>query len=133
MGLFDIVSTIIKPITGLIDNLSTSDEEKLRAKAELTKIHNELAIRFLEHETKAMQERAELIRSEARGESWLQRNWRPITMMAFLILLFLYWFGVHPENLSQNTLDSVFNLLSIGIGGYIVGRSAEKIIPELKK
>lgn len=47
-------------------------------------------------------------------------------MLSFLGLLFLYWFGVQPENMPESVLLAVFDLLKIGIGGYIVGRSVEK-------
>ena len=29
--------------------------------------------------------------------------------------------------------DKLFNLMTIGLGGYVIGRSAEKIIPKLKE
>jgi len=35
--------------------------------------------------------------------------------------------------MTQDTLDNVFNLLQIGIGGYVLGRSGEKAIKEYKK
>lgn len=46
-------------------------------------------------------------------------------MMAFLLKLFLYWFGVQLKNLSDANLPSIFDLLKIGIGGYIVSRGVE--------
>lgn len=67
-----------------------------------------------------------IIVAEAKGESWLQRNWRPLTMLTFLALLLLYWVGIQPDNLSQETLNKLFDLLKIGIGGYIGGRTIEK-------
>ena len=71
--------------------------------------------------------------AEAKGEGWLQRNWRPLTMLSFLMLLFMYWFGVHPENLSDQVIMKLFDLLQIGIGGYIISRGAEKGIKTWKE
>ena len=71
--------------------------------------------------------------AEAKGEGWLQRNWRPLTMVSFLILLFMYWFGIHPENLSDAVIMKLFDLLQIGIGGYIISRGAEKGIKTWKE
>ena len=70
-----------------------------------------------------------IIIAEAQGASWLQRNWRPITMLTFLILVCLDSFGILPFRLAKEA----WMLLQIGLGGYVVGRSAEKIVGVLKK
>ena len=75
--------------------------------------------------------RGQAIQAEATGESWLQRNWRPLTMIWFSILLGGYWFGYTPENLSEEAILSLFGLIKLGLGGYVLGRSAEKITKEL--
>lgn len=41
MGVLDFLRGIVKPITDLIDNLSSSDEERGKQQNELTKIENE--------------------------------------------------------------------------------------------
>ena len=75
--------------------------------------------------------RGEVIRSEAQGESWLQRNWRPLIMIFFAVLIGGYWFGYTPENLSEEAILSMFGLIKLGLGGYVLGRSAEKITKEV--
>jgi len=77
---------------------------------------------------------AGIIMAEASG-TWLQSSWRPLTMIWFSVLLGMYWFGFAPEYLVENpsTVDQLFDLLKIGIGGYIVGRSGEKMMKEYKK
>lgn len=79
--------------------------------------------------------RAAVIEAEAKGESWLQRNWRPITMLFFLVLLGSYWFGFAPAYLVDNpeVVGKVFTLLQIGIGGYIGSRGMEKIVNTVAK
>jgi len=73
----------------------------------------------------------DIIKAEATGGSWIQQNWRPITMLSFLVLLFMYWFGIAPENLPESTINKLFDLLQIGIGGYIGGRTIEKVAPAI--
>ena len=77
---------------------------------------------------------ASIIMAEASG-TWLQSSWRPLTMIWFSVLLGMYWFGFAPDYLVENpsTVDQLFDLLKIGIGGYIVGRSGEKMMKEYKK
>lgn len=74
-----------------------------------------------------LESRSNIITAEANGESWLQRNWRPLLMMWFAILVGGYWFGMTPDNLSEATVLSLFDIVQLGVGGYIAGRSAEKI------
>lgn len=75
--------------------------------------------------------RGDVIKAEANGESWLQRNWRPLMMIWFGILVGGYWFGYTPELLSDEAVLSLFGLIKLGLGGYVLGRSAEKITKEI--
>ena len=120
------VSDFVGAIFGGIDALSTTEEEKLTLKATIQAQQNQLIIKLAEVESGIIAEQASIIRAEIGSESWLTRSWRPITMLAFLGLLFMYWVGVQPENLTQDTLNHVFDLLKIGIGGYVISRGAEK-------
>ena len=75
--------------------------------------------------------RGQVVQAEATGESWLQRNWRPLTMVWFSALIGGYWFGYTPDNLSDEAVLSLFGLIKLGLGGYVIGRSAEKITKEI--
>ena len=74
-----------------------------------------------------MEAQASIIRSESGGQSWLQRNWRPIVMLSFLLLVICDSFDL----LAFRLADQAWMLLQIGLGGCVIGRSAEKIIPGL--
>ncbi|KKM02381.1 hypothetical protein LCGC14_1785030, partial [marine sediment metagenome] len=43
MSIFSIIKEAISPVTGLIDELHTSEDEKLAAKAKLSMIQSEMA------------------------------------------------------------------------------------------
>lgn len=75
----------------------------------------------------------DIIVAEAKGDSWLQRSWRPVLMLWFAGLVGAHWLGFTPDNLSQSTINQLLSIVQIGIGGYIVGRSGEKIMKEYKK
>lgn len=130
----------IKGIGGVADELFTSDHE--RAQVDLQKASLQLK-KYLAMADKGLaetREKAENIRAEIKGESWLQRNWRPLTMMVFVTIiannhiiypyLRLFW-NEAPQlpELSQNMWD----LLKIGMGGYVVGRSGEKAFKTWKE
>ena len=129
--IWSFLTSLISPVTNLIDELHTSDEERLKIKAEMFKLQTEITGKVIEYETKLLDAQSKIILSEAGGESWLQRNWRPMMMIWFAILLGMFWFGITPPNINQPIIDHLFNLLELGIGGYIIGRSAEKIIPQV--
>ena len=66
---------LVKEIGKAIDNLFTSDEERLKAKNEVFKV-------LQEQQLKLQQLQTEIILAEANG-NWLQRSWRPILMLSF--------------------------------------------------
>ena len=125
MSILSFLGDAIKPITKLVDSLVTTDAERLLLHNELTKVENVFAERVLEYEGKLAQMKADVIMAEATGQSWMQRNWRPITMLTFLMLVVFDSFGWLANPLAKEA----WVLLQIGLGGYVVGRSAEKIIP----
>lgn len=111
-------------VFGLIDKSVEDKDKALEIKSNIQK-------QILEGDQAELQGAVSIITAEAAGESWLQRNWRPLTMIWFSVLLGLYWFGIMPPNLTQETLERLFSLLQLGIGGYIGGRSLEKIADKL--
>lgn len=127
MALFGLVKRLVEPVTDLISEFVTDKDKAKELEYKIEKALSESLDRELEA-------KRDIIVAEAKGESWLQRSWRPITMLAFLVLIFVYWFGLAPEYIIENptVVDSVFDLLKIGIGGYIVGRSAEKTMKSYK-
>jgi hypothetical protein len=76
---------------------------------------------------------AGIITAEANGESWLQRNWRPVTMLWFAGLVGAHWLGYTPPNLGEAQVLALLDIVQVGIGGYVVGRSVEKGIREWKR
>ena len=91
------------------------------------KLKAEAAKATLEMDTQELKAATDVVLSEAKGESWLQRCWRPVMMLWFAGLVGAHWLGFTPENLSQETIDALLSIVQVGIGGYVVGRSAEKV------
>ncbi len=137
MGLADFFSGILKPASDIIDELHTSEDEKLAAKAKLLAIHTQAASSALEYEKQLAIEQGQTIREEAKGESFIQRSWRPMTMLMFASIIGFNYLvvpiaGMFSKNIVVLTLPpDLWDLLKIGIGGYVAGRSAEKIVPAI--
>ena len=131
-------SNIFKPAADLIDNVHTSEEERLTLKSalvelqsEVTKKQIELVSKQMDLERQLLDSKSNIIMSEAKSESWITRSWRPITMLTFLILVVLNSLGL--ITLEEQFSHDFMMLVQIGLGGYVVGRSAEKAIPSIVK
>ena len=124
MGILGFLTGLVKPATELVDSLHTSDEEKGKIKAQLMKIENEFAGKLLEYETKLLDAQAGVVMAEAKGESWLQRSWRPLSMLTFLVLIICDSFGLLRFRLNEEA----WVLFQLGLGGYVIGRSGEKVV-----
>lgn len=129
MNWFSLVGSIFKPAAELIDNLHTSQEEKLLIKQKMFELQVEAFNKAEEYETKLLDAKKTIITAEAQSQSVIARNWRPITMLTFLGLVVLDSFGVLPFRLAEEA----WMLLQIGLGGYVVGRSAEKVTQVISK
>lgn len=127
MGWLNVIGEAIEPVTELIDSLHTSDEERLKARRELEKARGELTRAAMEHEQQLTKMQRDVVTAEAQGKGVLQRNWRPVTMLTFLVLVVADTFGWTEFRLS----GEAWTLLQIGLGGYVVGRSGEKIAPSI--
>ncbi len=130
MSILGIVGEAIGKVTGLIDDLHTSDEEKLAAKASILAVQTDLTKAVLDYEAKLASEQGQTVRAEVTGHSWMQRNWRPIVMLLFAYIIAHNYVLVPVLGLSGVDIPSdMWQLLKIGLGGYVIGRSAEKIVP----
>jgi hypothetical protein len=115
------------------DGLFTSDEERLNVKAKIMSVQSQVMAMSLQYESELNKSKASIITAEAQGASWLQRNWRPVLMISivaivvnnYIVYPYLVLFGIPATPLELP--DELFTLMQIGVGGYIVGRSAEKI------
>lgn len=128
LEIFSFVKSVFAPAADLIDNIHTSDEEKMKLQNVLAKIENDTTLKVIEYEGKLLQAQTSIITAEANSASWIARNWRPITMLSFLALVVLDSFSWLPNPLAKEA----WTMLQLGLGGYVVGRSAEKVAKVMK-
>ncbi len=131
LNLLPIIGAIIDRVSSIIDQ-TVEDKDlanKIKAEIRLTLLTKEYDLIQKELEAKR-----DIIVAEAQGQSWIQRNWRPITMLVFVYII-AHNFIISPLlALDQLPIPpDMWDLLKLGMGGYIIGRSAEKIVPEVVK
>lgn len=113
--------SVVKDLLGGLDNLFTSKEEKIKAKTVIKNI-------LVQKELELNKMQTEIIVTEAKG-NWLQRSWRPIIMLAFGFIVIYCKFIGPLFDLKIPELETEFwNLLQLGIGGYVIGRTGEKMM-----
>ena len=129
MNVVSLIAGIFEPAAALIDAVHTSTEEKMAARNALKETENKILSKVISYEVKLLEAQSSIINAEANGQSWIQRNWRPITMLTFLVLVVFDSFGW----LANPLAPEAWTLLQIGLGGYVAGRSAEKLTSNMKK
>jgi len=113
--------SLVKDVLGGLDGLITSKEERMQAEIALKQI-------FATKELELQKMQADIIIAEASG-NWLQRSWRPILMLSFgFIVIYVKFIGPLFGLTIPPLEDEFWNLLQLGIGGYVIGRTGEKMI-----
>ena len=127
MALPALVAALIPALAKLLERAIPDPEARASAQAELTRS-------LLTGELRELEAAAAVIRAEAEGESWLQRNWRPLLMCVFgAIVANNYVIAPYMQALFSFSVqlavpEAMWELLKLGVGGYILGRSGEKAI-----
>lgn len=94
---------------------------------EKDKVRSELRLSLLENVAELERTAANVIMAEANGESWLQRNWRPLLMLLFGVIIANNFLIVPLFSTPKAEIPpDMWDLLKLGVGGYVMGRSAEK-------
>lgn len=126
------IKELIGAITGLVDETFTNDEERAEAQAKLATISNALHLELARMDVQFADAQSRVVIAEAQSQSWLARNWRPGTMLVFVLIIF-YNYIISPMFTLPLTpiVPDMWALLKLGIGGYIGGRTLEKVVPSI--
>lgn len=126
-----IVGNIINGVIGLIDQTVEDKDEANKLKAQMIAVFQQADLTKF---TTLVKAQAGIIMAEATGASWLQRNWRPLLMLIFMVIItnnyiFFPYASLFTSKVTVLELPTfMWEILKIGVGGYIVGRSGEKIV-----
>jgi hypothetical protein len=114
------------PFVGkVLDKIFPDKEDAAAAKLKLLELEQS-------GELKELETAAGIVSAEAKSEHWLVAAWRPITMLVFVVIiannyiLYPYLSLFFTEAPILDIPPEMWELLKLGIGGYILGRSAEK-------
>ena len=116
---------LVPAVTSLLDKLIPDEGARAAAKLKLLELQSQNGLAELQAATS-------IILAEANG-SWLQRNWRPVMMVTFTALIVARWFGFSAPNLTPEEYIKLWDIVQLGIGGYVLGRTGEKIAETISK
>ena len=113
---------LIKGVGGVIDDLTTSKEEKLEAERKIKDM-------ILGHEAEMQRQVTERWKVDMQSDSWLSKNIRPLTLI-FLTFVFVIM-SFFDGNIGEFTINEAYKpiyqtLLMVVYSAYFVGRSIEK-------
>lgn len=120
----DPITAGIGLVSNIIDKVIPDKQAADAAKLKLLELQqNGELVKFAES--------AGIVKAEAASDHWLAACWRPITMLTFTALIVARWFGWAAPELSESEYLKLWDIVELGLGGYVVGRSAEKILPSV--
>jgi hypothetical protein len=125
------------PLREILDKAIPDADLKARLEADI-------AARLIAEAQALMAARGAVLEAEITRGSWLARNWRPILMLFIMFVLAVFGLLLPLADIAAGKRipfsprwadipDKLWDLLAISIGGYIGGRSVEKIVSNLPK
>ena len=113
---------LVKGVGGILDNLTTSKEEKLEAKRKMQEL-------IADYETKMEQNITDRWKSDMNSDSWLSKNVRPLVLI-FLVVCTVIMIFIDAGTIAFEVEDKWTDLLQLVlitvIGAYFGGRTMEK-------
>lgn len=124
------IQMLIPAITSLIGNVI---DKAVPDRDEAEKLKAQITLEAMKADNAELKAATDIILAEAKGESWLQRNWRPVLMLWFAGLVGAHWLGFTPPNLPVEVVNNLLDIVQVGVGGYVLGRSGEKMVKAYKE
>jgi hypothetical protein len=123
------IAALLPLLAGVLDKVLprvVTDKDQVNAiKAEVTTL-------LIAQEGELRKAAADIVKTEALGHSWLQRNWRPLLMLVIVAIIannYLvapYAQAMFGVGIALDLPERLWDLMTVGVGGYVVGRTAER-------
>ena len=114
---------LVKGVGGVIDDLHTSEEEKLAAEQKIKEIIANYEVEMEKNITSRWE-------ADLKSDSWLSKNVRPLVMIFLIVCTMLLIFidaGAINFEVKSSWVDLLQLVLITVIGAYFGGRSLEKV------
>jgi hypothetical protein len=126
LGAITAIGPIAKMIGGIVDKAIPDKDLK-------EKLKHELNAQLINGDHEELIAKSKIVQAESSSKHWLTATWRPALMWICIIVIANNYIispilnAILGTSLELTIPDPMWNLLTIGVSGYIVGRSGEKI------
>lgn len=127
----NILELVAGPVLQILDKVIPDPQAKQAAQLEFLRLQQAGELAQLDAEVRTRLAAADIVKAEAQGEGVLQRNWRPILMLVFGGLIVARWLGWSAPNLAEAEVLQLWDIVQLGLGGYVIGRTCEKLAPSV--
>ena len=123
---------VLQAVAPLAKILFNTVDKAVADKDLAAKLKADLQTQMLQSHTQELTAAAKIIEAEAKA-GWFASSWRPLLMYVLIfILVWNYVLGpvilfFFKASITITLQGDVWSLLQIGLGGYVVGRSAESV------
>jgi hypothetical protein len=117
--MLSLIGAIVPKVLDIVDSLVEDTDQANKIKFEIQR-------QLIQTRNSELDAAVKVVLAEAQG-GWLQRNWRPGLMVTFAALVVAHWFGFTAPDIPESVQNSLLDIVMVGVGGYIVGRSSEKV------
>ena len=136
MGL-NIIGNVLSSLAG---PLGTVAERYFDNKDDKEAFKNAVELEILKNQKSFEDLAGSIVLAEAKSEHRLTASWRPFTMILFALVIAiniliipyvvtpLLWALGYPIPVFMEIPDQVWTLITVGLGGYVGGRSGEKMV-----
>ena len=130
--IFSFLSSIISPVTKLIDETVTSEEERLTLRNELAAIEKDVKLKALDLEKSIYDGQTKIQIAELKQESWFVKAARPFATWSLVsIILFTYVGAPFIKYIWDIDIPKIDDTAIITLGAisgtHTLGRSLEKL------
>ena len=114
---------LIQQVGNVVDNLTTSEDERMAAKRAMEEI-------FIKAESQAQEQVTKRWEADMKSDNWLSKNIRPlicIFLTAIFVVLSVFDGNAGGFEIQESYIPIYQTLLITVYGAYFAGRSIEKI------
>lgn len=128
------ITMLVPLFSSLIERIFPDKEKQDQAKLEMQRILNDAAAKQAESEARIIEASTSVIKAETESDSWMAKNWRPFLMFVIMSLIVYNWMlapilqSIGLKIMITPVPQDMWTLLTVGLGGYVFGKSGEKMM-----
>jgi len=126
MSIFSFIAGIFAPAATLIDDLHTSDEERLQLRNEFAKMQTEINTKLISLEEAKVAALSKVQAAEANSKWMISAIWRPVCSLLIVGIIVgdsFGWLKAGPQ---------IYDLAKVFLSAYTTSRGLEKVAKTFK-